>query len=150
MTLFHEAQITHTKTRTPRERDIFFRLSPDPLLRALSNLRASNNPPPPGRREERVSVDLRGAGGGLSCSPVPRAVPLTCYRSFALLISICGRCGAIEMCAVSISSFSRHPLANEREASASATNSFVRRAAWRMCDLPDAMTMTAADMVMMA
>lgn len=38
---------------------ISFHLSPDPLLRVLSNPQASNNPPPPGRREERATIGLR-------------------------------------------------------------------------------------------
>lgn len=53
-----------------------------------------------------MPVDLRGAGGGLACSPIHQAVPLSHYRSFAFSIPIHGRDEAIAMCAVFVSSFS--------------------------------------------
>lgn len=74
-----------------------FYLSPDPLLRALSNLRASNVPPPPGRGRRGRLSDLRGAGGGLVCSPVLRAGSLSHYRSFAIAIRFVGGRGNCDM-----------------------------------------------------
>lgn len=41
--------IKHENKNTARIMGFLFYLSPDPLLPALSNLRASNVPPPPGR-----------------------------------------------------------------------------------------------------
>lgn len=66
-----------------------------------------------------MSVDLRGAGGWLICSPVPRSVSLSHYVR-SLLLSDPQAGGVIAMCAVFISSFSRHPLANEDDVAASA------------------------------
>lgn len=85
---FHEAVphflIEHENKNTARAVDSF-PLSPDPLPPAFSNLRALTRSPAPGRREERMPIDLRGAGGGLICLPVPRAVPLSHYVRSLLL-----------------------------------------------------------------
>lgn len=82
--------IKHENKNTARIMGFLFYLSPDPLLRVLSNLRASNVPPPPGRGRRGRLSDLRGAGGGLVCLPVLRAGSLSHYRSFAIAIRSVG------------------------------------------------------------
>lgn len=96
--------IEHENKNTVRT-GVPFRLSPDPLLPALSNLRALICSPAPRAWDEQVSVDLRGAGGGLACLPVPRAVPLSHFVR-SLLLSDPQAGGVIAMCAVFVSSFS--------------------------------------------
>ena len=74
----------------------------------------------------------------LICSPIPRIVPLSHYVR-SLLLSDPQAGGSIAMCAVFVSSFSRHPLESEDEAAA-------RSGGWRrrqMRDLSEAVAMMA-------
>lgn len=110
--------IKHENKNTARIMDFLFYLSPDPLLRVLSNLRASNVPTPPGRGRRGRLSDLRGAGGGLVCSPIPWSVPLSRFRSFAITIRSAGRRGDCDVRRFCQLVFLRYPLANDGEAAA--------------------------------
>ena len=112
------------KTRIPQGLEFLFIFRPTPSCGLLSHLRALIHSPAPGAWEEQASVDLRGAGGGLVCSPVPRAVPLSHYVR-SLLLSDPQAGWSIAMCAVFVSSFSCHPLDSEDEAAAA------RSGGWR-------------------
>ena len=96
--------IEHENKNTTRT-EVPFRLSPDPLLRVLSNLRVSNVPPPPGRgRSKRRSIcGEREAGLLVRLFPVP-CCSLAIARS--LLLSDPQAGGAIAIRAVFVSSFS--------------------------------------------
>lgn len=117
---FHEAVphflIEHENKNTARAR-ISFCLSPDPLPPAFSNLRALARSPAP-RAEGGANDDGSAAAGGrLICLPILCAVPLSHYVRSLLLFDLQAG-GVIAMCAVFVSSFSRHLLMNDDEAAA--------------------------------
>ena len=122
---------------------VSFYLSPTPLP-ALSNPRASYSPPPPGGgRSGRRSICGDRAAGWL-VRLILCSVPLSHYRSFAIAIRSAGGRG-IAICAVFVSSFSRHPIENEDDAAASARSDGL--AAWLVCYLPKAVAATVVVMM---
>lgn len=87
--------------------------------------------PRPQAWDVRASVDLRGAGGRLTCLPIPWSVPLSRFRSFAITIRSAGGRGDCDMRRFCQLVFLRYPLAGEAATA--------HLSAWRMRDLSAAM-----------